>query len=889
MRHNPSPERVIDGDPTDRYEDAMPDRRDVPEPPSRLLSALVPLSILLAGTVLAVWLNHVNSDRMEREADRAAERVADRLGAELQTVASGFSGAAAIVDGSGVVDERAFRLFAAELIDNSVLDALAFEPVVTAAGRAAFEAEAGVVITEAGEKGLVPAGERPVYAPVRWVEPSDEQTDRILGFDVLSDSTRQVATESSAAVGDVRYSGPVASQPDGDVSIFVVRPVGADGSVVGYLSSVVPVESLRRAVDAARPDDASVVVLDGDQTVITTTGADRPGGTRREVAIGGRTWSVWTESVARPSLDVAVTLIGSAVLAACVAWYTRVGRRHALMLAVVDGRTRALGRLTEALATASTSRDLRVVAGQNITGTVVGADTSAVRLCGDGEPTLGDDLQVALRDVIETGRSRHVPHDPGATGAIEAYPVKDHTGTTVAAVGWSWTDASALATPGARSTLESACAIWRDHVVRVMRLEQRVRRANALRDLGQRLSMARTIDEISRAIAQIGPTASGFDAAALLLFEDGFRALTLHHPDAPDPELTRIAIPAASQHRLMQRLNVADGMIFASGTDIDAVPGIRALVGPTVHSLHVLPLRDSSAELLGAVGFASSRHGVVPEQGFLRSTADLLAHTIERARLFEKQSQVVLQLQQHALSPITTVPGLEIAARYLPAASDVGLGGDWYDIDRLPTGELQVIVGDVAGHGISAVVDMVEISGIVAGVTRSVTSLDDVCERVRELLGPVDGRGARMATAIAAKVDARAHTVTYTRLGHLPAMVRSVGGRVEVLEDSVGPPIGVGIGACTAARAARWPFEPGSVLVMFTDGLVERRGEDLQTGLDRLAEALSNAPLDNPDDIADHLLKSLVPPVGTADPPRGWVPSGNTDDIALVVVVSERR
>ncbi|MGH2399618.1 MAG: ATP-binding SpoIIE family protein phosphatase, partial [bacterium] len=210
-------------------------------------------------------------------------------------------------------------------------------------------------------------------------------------------------------------------------------------------------------------------------------------------------------------------------------------------------------------------------------------------------------------------------------------------------------------------------------------------------------------------------------------------------------------------------------------------------------------------------------------------------------------------------------PGIAIASRYLPARQEAEVGGDWYDAFALPDGRVGLVMGDVAGRGIEAAAVMGQLQNAVRAYAMEGHAPGVILERVARLL---DLR--EMATVIYLAFDPPAWTIHYANAGHLPPMVIGPDGTVSLLLEGGSPPIG---GAAEALfKEERVSVAPGSAIVLYTDGLIEVRGEPIDHGLDRLVRAASGQSPDQPEALLDHLLSTLL----------GG--SAGADDVALLAL-----
>lgn len=221
----------------------------------------------------------------------------------------------------------------------------------------------------------------------------------------------------------------------------------------------------------------------------------------------------------------------------------------------------------------------------------------------------------------------------------------------------------------------------------------------------------------------------------------------------------------------------------------------------------------------------------------------------ELTSLYSAQRSIAETLQ-HSLLPeqLPQVSGMEIAARYSPGAQGVDIGGDWYDVVEVGHDRFVFIVGDVSGRGVKA-------ASVMASLRFASRGFALEGHRPAEILGSLTrlldvGSDAHFATVLCGLVDVGRHEVTLANAGHLPPLLRA-GGSTTVLEAPPMAPIGVATAAPAETAAIRVP--EGSLLLIYTDGLVERRGESLDETIDRLRSSLLQ---DSPS--VDALLGSII-------------------------------
>jgi hypothetical protein len=230
------------------------------------------------------------------------------------------------------------------------------------------------------------------------------------------------------------------------------------------------------------------------------------------------------------------------------------------------------------------------------------------------------------------------------------------------------------------------------------------------------------------------------------------------------------------------------------------------------------------------------------------------AMALDYARRWSDQRRVVQALVD-ALLPhqAPTVPGYELAARYIPSGD--GVAGDWWEADLMPDGALLIGVGDAAGHGIAGASLMAEMrygARALAAIGRGpATVLGDLAHR----LGGID-RADTFATAIYGRLDLEANQLQWANAGHLPPVLITSDGRACLLEGPLAPPLGAPQPGPASVKDQELVLGPGEVLALYTDGVVERRGEPLDAGIARLLAALASGaglPLDN---LADAIVAS---------------------------------
>jgi serine phosphatase RsbU (regulator of sigma subunit) len=293
-------------------------------------------------------------------------------------------------------------------------------------------------------------------------------------------------------------------------------------------------------------------------------------------------------------------------------------------------------------------------------------------------------------------------------------------------------------------------------------------------------------------------------------------------------------------------------------------------VAAGIQSSASLPLYREDGTLVGVIGFAWTLPTTFDAklQSALQAVGELCTATIERAERYDADHQFIVELSDSLLGALPVMAGLETSARYLPASNTVSVGGDWYEGLILGDQRLALVVGDVTGHGLTAAADMALLRGMITALLHSGVSVADVFSEISGVL--LQRSGLLLATAALVVVDVAAGTATYATAGHPPPLLQLPTGEVRRLDAANAPMIGL---SSTLRIAATTTFPAGSRLVMFTDGLVERRDRPFEVGIEQIAASLETLATGLiPSDLTDALLDALLDS-GTAQ-----------DDIAILVI-----
>ncbi|MFJ5227827.1 SpoIIE family protein phosphatase [Streptomyces sp. NPDC088400] len=261
--------------------------------------------------------------------------------------------------------------------------------------------------------------------------------------------------------------------------------------------------------------------------------------------------------------------------------------------------------------------------------------------------------------------------------------------------------------------------------------------------------------------------------------------------------------------------------------------------------------------------------------GVLVFAADVTDHAeaAERLRTSERRHRQTAVTLQRSLLPqeLEQPDDLRVAATYQPGGGDAAVGGDWYDVITLGAGRTALVIGDVMGRGVRAAAVMGQLRTAVRAYARLDLPPHEVLQLLDGLAAEIDA--SQIATCAYAVHDPNEGRLIYASAGHLPILVRAEDGTVQRAEDPTGPPLGTGGWLHTSGSI---PLPPGSTAVLYTDGLVERRGEDIDEGVASLERALSGAQ-GSPQVVCDRLIRSL------------GIAADHDDDVAVLVLQHPSR
>ena len=217
---------------------------------------------------------------------------------------------------------------------------------------------------------------------------------------------------------------------------------------------------------------------------------------------------------------------------------------------------------------------------------------------------------------------------------------------------------------------------------------------------------------------------------------------------------------------------------------------------------------------------------------------------MDNAQRYSRERATALTLQRSMLPTGLSAPSsVEVRHRYLPGSKLIEVGGDWYESIALPGGRVALVVGDVAGHGVRAAVTMGRLRTAIHTLAMLELPPAETLQQLNELMQELGVREPHFATCVYAIYDAVSGTCEVASAGHLPPLLVRPSGTNELLDVNPAPPLGVGTGLIQSRTLT---IEDGSLLVLYTDGLVEKRTRDIDEGLNRLREIFGPGSADQP-------------------------------------------
>ena len=707
-------------------------------------------------------------------------------------------------DGELTSDE--FAAFATDVVATTDYAALSFSELVPSADRSDWEESTGYEMHDLVDGQFVPSAERDTHVVVREVQPLDDLTAPLLGFDLQSEPTRASGI-ATALEDDEAVVGPISLARSQDPGVFVVRAVrDLNGDPIGFISAGLAADALLGQTD----DESAPQIglwIDGEQLL------ESPGsGATAEFEVAGRMFTVEANDPHDTSWLLPI-IIGVSSFLLCAAALialrrTRHDRERELRIA---NRNEQLSRLAAELAeTWSTDNvvDIVIDSAHRVLGAELAevgridyADGRSLDVVSERAPStlskvsrtrrrqsMDDGLPlsesaragrvVTLTDGGDYERRHPAAREVGLSGIKTSIcaPLSFGGQLSAGAVGFGWSrqmsEHELEDTAAAIQLLAQMAGRALDREVVRVAVQERVEQ---LRELAQLLSSARTTAEIQNNVAERLPNLLAIESAELDAIGDLDDALLRIYP-TPHPRGTDVHL----------RLHAST----------DWTPTLEALTQAVVELIEAAWLRASDQE---------------------------------------HEHDVLQRLTESLLLPAPTIDGLQIAVAYRSAMERVGIGGDWYSVIERDD-VVHFVIGDVAGHGPGAVAIMAEAKSVLRHLLTAGTSLGGALEHAHEVLRRRDA----FASVIAVSVDKRNEMLTYLNAGHPFPILRTPTG-TTLLSELHRPWLGL---EGDARPPTRVPFPVGSTLLLYSDGLVEDRRESIDISMERLVEKVTVASAD---------------------------------------------
>ena len=398
------------------------------------------------------------------------------------------------------------------------------------------------------------------------------------------------------------------------------------------------------------------------------------------------------------------------------------------------------------------------------------------------------------------------------------------------------------------------------------------RRSRLLGALRERLANAADHEGLIRALHEGAQIIFDHDVTSLGMLTEAAQIRTLHEPAirggiSERYHLLDLGSPAplaaaARDERLIRYQDPSDiPWQFPTLVEDIATAGIEAAV--------VAPLWDASGEVIGsvAVSWTSPRDISDLMAADVESVAAVVAKALERIEARQRETRIAEEIQGRLLEIDVLSTESVIAARYRSADQQMLVGGDWYDVLTLDDGRVGLAVGDVVGHGLPAAIAMGQLRSALGAAAATGAEPDAV-------MAMTDAFARRFpqavcTTAAYALVDPAVASLRWSCAGHPPPVVVDPGG-AHLLWEGRRTPLGVATNG--EATVGEIDLAPGSLVFLYTDGLVERRGETLDVGLDRLLRAVDRHRMLPLGELCDRVLDDMAPD------------EGNRDDVAIVAL-----
>jgi PAS domain S-box-containing protein len=422
-----------------------------------------------------------------------------------------------------------------------------------------------------------------------------------------------------------------------------------------------------------------------------------------------------------------------------------------------------------------------------------------------------------------------------------------------------------------RGLLEAVAAQVTLSLERVRLLEEERRnaaRASTLQHVAATLGGATTLTDVAQVVVEVAVPTMGAREGGLGIVGDGRTEVRILRDSGDTPPRTadRLAWP------LRRGIPEGDAILDAKPVHLGSPEAIHAVyprsgVEPTsgaVRALCALPLAVAGREPLGVLTliFSEEQRFGNEQVGDLAAVASMVAQAVERGRLYGQEHQVALTLQRSLLPTPGAGPSwLAVATRYVPGTATLEVGGDWFDVVERTDGSVGLAVGDVVGHGVEAAAAMGQLRSALRAFAMLGRGPGATLEHLDTFAAHT--RGAELATVAYAELDPGIREFRYACAGHPPPIMLH-GHTAEVLDGGRSLLLAALPEPADRGEAAVG-MQPGDVMVMYTDGLVEQRGTTIDDRVEHLCRTVESLAGASVDAIADGVLSEMLPLDGTDD------------------------
>lgn len=419
-----------------------------------------------------------------------------------------------------------------------------------------------------------------------------------------------------------------------------------------------------------------------------------------------------------------------------------------------------------------------------------------------------------------------------------------------------------------------------------------------LLDAGRGLAEARSTAEVLRVAA--GLSMPGFmpDGLAVFGIEGDRLSVIGHHGHHGDDERPLAAMTLETDYPAAEVIRTGRAIYLPTPEEYSRrYPGTWPLAARFRRtSWAFLPLVNAG-RTIGAwmAAFAQPVAFTPDERSVLTTVARMLAQALARAGMQEEQQELALGLQRSMMPTVQPdIPGMTVAARYVPTGGGLAVGGDWYDMIPLPSGRIALVIGDVQGHDVRAAGLMGQLRIALRAYASEGHHPDAVLSRASRFLAGINetelrghGEDQRFATCLYIEVDPATGLLDIARAGHPDPAIRMSDGTVLVRPTAGGLPLG--IVPDTDYPTTRLVLEPGETMMVCTDGLIETGGHDLETGWERLRDIIEahrpGGDGESLERLADALVQAVHGP--SSHHTTGPLVDRREDDIAVLLLSRE--